>query len=126
MQEGTGALARSPFVWRHDPGPGGDFVGAAASIEEAVALAGELNPDLIIVESSAEWDRDGVQDLIESGAQSIPVLVLNARAAVPIFLRCHRRHAWLYPLSGETTTIYFTPSADGRVRPYILVSFVFA
>jgi hypothetical protein len=49
-----------------------------------------------------------------------------ASVSAPTYLRCRRNHAWIFPLSGEGTIIYFVPSPDQTLRQYILVSFVFA
>ena len=51
-----------------------EVAGAAATIEQAGALAAELNPDVIIVEAPAEADA---QELIELAGESAPVLALS-------------------------------------------------
>jgi two-component system, NarL family, response regulator YdfI len=60
-----------------------EVAGVAPTVEEAAALAAELNPDLIIVEARLEWEREGARELIELAAESIPVLVLAAEPSPP-------------------------------------------
>jgi NarL family two-component system response regulator YdfI len=49
-----------------------EIAGAAATLEEAGAMAAELDPDLIVV----DWDQDQAVDLIDFAADSPPLLVL--------------------------------------------------
>jgi len=49
-----------------------EIAGVAPSIEEAAALAGELNPDLIIV----EWEHEDARELLELAAEAAPILAL--------------------------------------------------
>jgi len=49
-----------------------EVAGSAQTVEEAAALAADLNPDLIIV----EWDHHQAPDLMELSAEPAPVLIL--------------------------------------------------
>jgi DNA-binding NarL/FixJ family response regulator len=51
-----------------------DVVASASTLDQALMLAAELNPDLMVVES----DDQSVQDVIAAAAESPPILLLSA------------------------------------------------
>ncbi len=58
---------------------GHQTVGFAGTAERGVALAGELNPDLILMDIRLRGDRDGIDAAIEIRKRfDIPCLVISA------------------------------------------------
>lgn len=51
-----------------------EVAGAAETLEEAGALATELDPDLIVI----DWDQDQAVELIDFASESPPILVLSS------------------------------------------------